>query len=62
MWAAERIRQGWTYGPARDDAAKRHPCLVPYDQLSDAEKEFDRKTAVETLRLILALGYEIKKG
>ena len=60
-WAAGRIAEGWTYGPERDDAKKQTPCLVPYDQLSESEKEYDRKTALETLKLIVALGYSIEK-
>jgi hypothetical protein len=59
VWAATRIRQGWTYGPERVDAAKKHPCLVPYDQLPESEKEYDRNTAAETLKAILKLGYVI---
>jgi len=59
VWAVERIRQGWAYGPKRDDEAKQHPCLLPYDQLPDDEKEFDRKTAAETIKAILSLGYGI---
>ena len=60
-WAAGRIRDGWTYGPARNDALKTTPCLVPYEELTDVEKEYDRKTAMETLKLIMALGYTITK-
>ena len=45
VWAATRIAQGWTYGARRDDAAKHHPCLVPYDDLTDEERE-----ALERLR------------
>ena len=59
VWAATRIAQGWSFGPSRDDAAKKHPCLVPYDQLPESEKEYDRKTAAETLKAILKLGYVI---
>ena len=59
VWAATRIAQQWTYGPARDDAKKKHPCLVPYADLPESEKEYDRKTAGETLRAILQLGYTI---
>jgi ryanodine receptor 2 len=59
VWAAERIAQGWTHGARRDDVARCHPCLVPYAELSEAEKTFDRATALQTLRLILALGYTI---
>lgn len=60
-WSMGRIREGWTYGPRRDDNNRTHPCLVPYDQLSESEKEYDRITAAETLKLILALGYTIEK-
>ncbi|MCR5162371.1 MAG: hypothetical protein K6C06_11425, partial [Lachnospiraceae bacterium] len=37
------------------------PCLVPYDELPEREKDYDRMTAMETLKLIIKLGYEIKK-
>jgi hypothetical protein len=53
------MKDGWTRGPRRDDARKQHPSLVPYDELPESEKEYDRKTASETLRLILQLGYTI---
>jgi hypothetical protein len=61
VWAAQRIKEGWTYGPKRDDAHKHHPCLVPYDQLPESEKVYDRQTASETLKAVIALGYEIRK-
>jgi hypothetical protein len=60
-WAHERLSHGWRWGPARDDEKKEHPCLVPYDELPEEEKEYDRRTALETIRLILALGYRIVK-
>jgi hypothetical protein len=60
IWARQRIAEGWRYGPARDDAAKRHPDLVPYAELSDGEKEYDRATAMETLTAIISLGYRIE--
>lgn len=58
-WAARRMSEGWVWGPVRDDAAKTHPDLVPYAELSEDEKEYDRQTVVETLKAILALGYRI---
>lgn len=61
VWAQGRIRQGWTYGAERNDALKQHPCLVPYDQLPENEKEYDRNTAIETLKLIMKLGFKISK-
>ena len=62
VWAQERLRVGWTYGPRRDDDKRQHPCLVPYEQLPESEKQFDRNAAFETLRAIIALGYRIEKG
>ncbi len=61
VWAQGRIEDGWVYGEVRDDEKKTTPCLVPYDELSENEKEYDRNTALETIRLIVKLGYEIKK-
>ena len=60
-WASHRLAEGWTYGEVRDDAAKTTPCLVPYAQLPEVEKAYDRLTAFETLKLIVALGYRIEK-
>ncbi len=60
-WARQRMNDGWRYGARRDDAKKEHPSLVPYDQLSEEEKEYDRRTAMETLKTIYALGYRIEK-
>lgn len=60
-WARQRMAEGWRWGPRRDDAKKEHPGLVPYERLSEEEKDYDRKTAMETLKTILALGYRIEK-
>lgn len=60
-WSAGRMAEGWTYGEVRDDARKTTPCLVPYSQLPEEEKEYDRNTALQTLKLIVALGYKIEK-
>lgn len=60
-WARKRIEEGWRYGPSRDDSKREHPDLVPYDQLPESEKEYDRKTVVEVLKAIIALGYNLTK-
>src|SRR5437868_15376437 len=60
-WARQRLADGWRPGPRRDDAAKLHPCLVPYEQLPESEKEYDRNTATETIKVLLALGYRIER-
>jgi hypothetical protein len=62
LWARQRMDEGWKFGPERDDARKQHPGLVPYDELSDSEKEYDRQTALEAIKLILSEGFEIKKN
>ena len=61
IWAIGRIKDGWTYGPERNDALKKHPCLIDYDELPESEKEYDRNTSIETLKLILKLGWKIDK-
>ena len=61
-WAKNRFNDGWTYGPQRDDAKKKHPCLIPYADLPESEKQYDRDTAMETLKAVYALGYRIVKG
>ena len=61
VWARDRIKQGWTYGEQRDDSLKQTPCLIPYNELPEGEKEYDRKTSQETLKVILKLGFRIAK-
>lgn len=62
VWAAGRMAEGWRYGEQRDDARKLHPDLLPYAELTEGEKEYDRRTAMETLKVIIALGFEIRRG
>lgn len=59
VWAVGRFEQGWTYGKERNDELKTTPCLVPYSELPESEKEYDRNTALETLKLIIKLGYKV---
>ena len=59
VWAQQRIAEGWKYGTERNDEKKLHPCLVPYEELPESEKEYDRKTAMETISVIISRGYEI---
>lgn len=60
-YVLERLANGWRYGPQRNDVTKENPTLVPYEELSESEKQFDRKIAVGTLKAIIALGYRIEK-
>mgnify|MGYP003550091587 FL=1 len=61
VWARSRIEQGWSYGEERNDILKQHPCLIPYEELPEVEKDYDRDTALGTLRLICKLGFKIEK-
>lgn len=61
VWALGRISEGWTYGEIRNDELKKTPCLVPYDELLESEKDYDRNTALETVKVIIKMGYRIEK-
>ena len=61
QWAMGRLAEGWTYGAERNDELKKHPHLIDYDDLPESEKDYDRNTAVATLKLIMQLGWSIKK-
>ncbi|MBQ8022398.1 MAG: Ryanodine receptor Ryr [Bacteroidales bacterium] len=58
-WMQGRLQEGWVLGPRRDDRLKTHPCLVPYEELPESEKEYDRRTALKTLALICRLGFRV---
>ena len=62
VWSRGRLEAGWTLGPQRDDSKKQHPCLVPYEDLPESEKDVDRHTATEVLKAIVALGFRIEKA
>ena len=61
VWAQNRMNEGWTYGYVRNDALKQHPDLVPYEDLTEGEREYDRATAMNSIKLLLKLGYKITK-
>lgn len=58
-WAMQRINSGWRYGTSRDDEKKTSPCLVPYEYLSESEKDVDRATVLSTIKAMISLGYKI---
>jgi hypothetical protein len=61
-WALQRMSEGWTYGPHRNDQLKTHPDLRPYGELPDSEKEYDRLSVRETVKGIVALGFRISRA
>lgn len=62
VWAQGRIQEGWAYGPEKSIERKTTPLLVPYEALPESERDYDRNTAMETLKTIVKLGYTIKKS
>lgn len=62
VWSQGRMEDGWTYGAVRDEDAKKHPDLLPYSYLTEGEKDFDRATAMNAIKLIVKLGYRIEKN
>lgn len=61
VWAQSRMEQGWKYGDERSDELRHHPCLIPYEELPEIEKDYDRDTALGTLKLICKLGFKITR-
>lgn len=61
VWSETRISQGWKYGEQRNDELKTHPCLIPYEELPEKEKDYDRNTSIGTLKLIMQLGFSIER-
>jgi class 3 adenylate cyclase len=59
VWAEQRLAEQWRWGPARNDTAREHPLLIPYEELPDSEKEYDRRAAQETMKAMIALGFDI---
>lgn len=60
-WALQRQRNGWNYGSQHDNKIKTHPDMVEYDELSEQEKDVDRATVIQTIKMLLWLGYKIEK-
>ena len=60
VWASKRMEEGWTWGPARSDELRQTPNLVPYEQLDEGEKDYDREVAEQTLKSLISMGFEIR--
>jgi hypothetical protein len=61
VWMEGKLRDGWKYGPATDKANKIHSCLVPYNELSETDKESDRDMVRGIPSILLAAGYKMVK-
>jgi len=60
-WAKNKTDEGWVYGKSLDDKKRTHPCLIEYENLSEQDKQYDRTTAMEAIKLLVKLGYKITK-
>lgn len=61
-WMQGRLKQGWKYGPERNDALKTNPCIIPYADLPESEKAYDRETARTVVRVLREQGYLIVRA
>ena len=62
VWAKTRKDEGWSYGPVRDDILKKNPDMLPYNLLPESEKEYDRLMAMNTIKLVKKLGWNLVKN
>ena len=61
VWGRRRMDEGWKWGPCRDDSKRTTPCLIPYEELPESEKDYDRCMVLETIKMIITHGYNIEK-
>lgn len=61
-WMQGRLKQGWKYGPERNDVLKTNPCIIPYADLPESEKAYDRETARTVVRVLREQGYLIVRA
>jgi ryanodine receptor 2 len=61
VWAARRLSEGWEWGPKKNDQTKKSPNLIPFDELPESEKGYDRAMVIETLKAIIVLGFSIER-
>ncbi len=61
VWSVGKLAEGWVYGESLDAENKTHPSLIEYEELSESQKDYDRRTSIETLKFVLAMGFDILK-
>lgn len=60
-WSRDLSQQGWRHGPSRDPKLKTHPSLIPYGELSEAEKAKDRDAVLEIPTILGRAGFELQR-
>ncbi len=61
VWAWQRKLRGWEYGEVYNEKERKHPCMTDYDDLPELERDMDRATVAQTIKMLLWLGYVIEK-
>ncbi|XP_075893569.1 ryanodine receptor 3 isoform X4 [Nelusetta ayraudi] len=60
-WSSEKVSAGWKHGDSVDEQVKCHPLLKPYKALSEKERETYRWPVRESLKSMLAMGWNIER-
>jgi serine phosphatase RsbU (regulator of sigma subunit) len=58
-WAWEKRHKGFSFASVRNDALKTHPCLIPYIELPELEKEKDRVLVKIIPALLTDINYSV---
>jgi hypothetical protein len=58
-WCARHLLDGWRRGAARDDVARTHPCLIPWEQLTEHYRDNDRASVRQLPELLALIGQRI---
>ncbi len=56
-WSWDKRLNGWIFGNIKDNSKKTHPGLIPYEDLSESEKEKDRELVRLIPSLLKDIGY-----
>lgn len=59
VWMEGKIRDGWKYGSKTDKDRKIHNCLMPYNELSELDKESDRDLVRGIPKILAMAGYRM---
>lgn len=59
VWAKSKIDEGWKYGAKKDEKNKIHPDLIPFFELNEDGRKYNKDSVSDTLKVILALGWRM---
>jgi hypothetical protein len=58
-WCARHLLDGWRQGEVRDDVARTHPCIVPWEALTEHYRDNDRAAVRQIPELLALVGQRI---